>query len=111
MQIQVNILYLLGRDFILFTDNRAIQLIVSNPFSIPPARIENLTLRIQQFKFTVKQKPGKYNIVDYLSRYTSRSLNFDSELYKECAKEKERNVKCFKGYDFKSRLSQEVKVL
>ena len=59
----------------------------------PPARIENRTLKIQQFNFTVKHKPGKFNIADYLSRYPSRSLNIDSELYEECAKKTERHVK------------------
>ena len=62
-------IYLLGRIFYLITDNRAVQLIVSNGASRPPARIERWTLRLTQFEFISVHKPGSSNIDDYFSRH------------------------------------------
>lgn len=62
-------LLLTGHHFTLVTDNRAIQLIFSNPSSKPPARIERWALRLIPFDFTIIHRPGKGNIADYLSRH------------------------------------------
>lgn len=62
-------LLLLGKDFTLITDNRAIELIFRNPKSKPPARIERWNLRLSDFRFKIVHKPGKYNLADYLSKH------------------------------------------
>jgi hypothetical protein len=62
-------LYLLGNKFVLFTDNRAVFLILKNPLSKPPARILRWELRLRGFDFTVKHRPGIGNISDFLSRH------------------------------------------
>ena len=46
---ETNWLYLMGKRFVLITDNRAVQLIFSNTAAKPPARIERLALRLSQF--------------------------------------------------------------
>ena len=61
-------IFLFGKPFKLRTDNRAIQLILSNPNSKPPARILRWALRLMDFDFVVEHIPGKTNIADFLSR-------------------------------------------
>lgn len=46
---EANWIYLIGKHFTLITDNRAVQLIFSNTSTKPPARIERLALRLNQF--------------------------------------------------------------
>ncbi len=70
---EVNWLYLMGKKFVLITDNRAVQLIFSNTATKPPARIERLALRLSQFDFTVEHRPGKDNMADYYSRHSAKS--------------------------------------
>ena len=52
---------LFGKPFDLETDNRAIQLILSNPNSKPPAR---WALRMDEFDYKVIHKPGIMNEAD-----------------------------------------------
>lgn len=61
-------LYLAGKSFTMVTDNKAVELIYSNPKSKPPARIERWALRLMSYDFNIVHKPGKGNIADYLSR-------------------------------------------
>ena len=61
-------LYVVGRPFVLVTDNRAVQLIFSNTKSKPPPRTERLALRMSQFWYTIVHRPGTSNIADYYSR-------------------------------------------
>jgi len=79
-----NWIYLVGKPFVLITDNRAVQLIFSNSALKPPARIERLALRLSQFDFTVVHRPGKSNIADYYSRHpcTSKPSAFLQEVQK-----------------------------
>ena len=85
-------LRLLGSHFKIVTDNRAAQLIFSNPESKPPARIERWALRLMSFDYEIVHKAGKNNIADYMSRHpmenletrdfenmTERYINFISE--------------------------------
>ena len=66
-------LYLFGSCFKLLTDCKPIELILNNPKSKPPARIERWNLRIQGYNFEVEHKKGSENPSDYLSRHTSLS--------------------------------------
>ena len=72
-------LLLLGKEFTLITDNRAIELIFRNPKSKPPARIERWNLRLSDFRFKIEHRPGKYNLADYLSRHPIGRELEDSE--------------------------------
>ncbi len=77
---------LLGSHFRLVTDNRAVQLIFSNPESKPPARIERWALRMMNFDYEIVHRPGKWNIADYLSRHPIKGdhkneLEEDTESY------------------------------
>jgi len=69
---EANWIYLMGKPFVLITDNRAVQLIFSNTAAKPPARIERMALRLSQFDFTVVHRPGKTNMADYYSRHASK---------------------------------------
>lgn len=62
-------LYLEFNHFTLITDNRAIELIMSNPRSNPPLRIKRWALRMMRFDYTIIHKPGASNIADYMSRH------------------------------------------
>ena len=64
-----NHLYLLGRSFILYNDNKALTNILNNPKSVPPPRIERMLLRIQGYTFTTEYVKSGDNVADYLSRH------------------------------------------
>lgn len=66
-------IWLIGLEFDLVTDHRALE-VIYGPMSKPPPRIERWVLRLQAFNFKVKYKPGKYNIADPLSRLTQENL-------------------------------------
>ena len=61
-------LYIYGRSFTLTTDNKALEYIFKNPKTKTPARIERWCLRLAQYQYNVKHRPGSGNPADYLSR-------------------------------------------
>ena len=67
-------LYLYGGHFMLFTDCKPIQLILDNPKSKPPARIERWNLRLQGYDFDVMHTKGVSNPSEFLSRYRTNGL-------------------------------------
>lgn len=60
-------LYLIGTKFTIATDHKALEVIYSAK-SKPPARIERWVLRLQQYDFDIKHRPGDGNPADVLSR-------------------------------------------
>ena len=64
-------LYLFGMQhtFTLVTDHKPLQLILNNPSSKPPARIERWSLRLQPYNFSVVYRSGITNPADYMSRH------------------------------------------
>lgn len=60
-------LYLIGTEFDLITDHKALEVIYS-PRSKPPLRIKRWSLRLQQYKFNIKYRSGSSNAADILSR-------------------------------------------
>ena len=62
-------IYLYGGHFTLLTDCKQIQMILNNPISKPPARIERWNLRIQDFDFDIQYIKGPHNPSDFLSRH------------------------------------------
>ena len=61
--------YLYGTTFDLITDHKPLELIFNNPNSKPPARIERWGLRLQEYSFNVKYRPGACNPADFMSRH------------------------------------------
>ena len=61
--------YLYGSHFTLLTDCKPVQLILDNPQSKPPARIERWNLRVQGYDFDVVHTKGSSNPSDFLSRH------------------------------------------
>ena len=68
-------LYLFGNHFTLYTDGKPVQLIVDNPKSKPPARIEQWNLHLQGYNFTVVHTKGSQNPSDFLSRHSNPREN------------------------------------
>ena len=64
-------LYLYGKLFTLYTDCKPVQMILGNPKSKPPARIERWNLRLQSYNFRIVHTKGNQNPSDFLSRHTS----------------------------------------
>ena len=62
-------IYLYGHEFTLITDHKPLELIYQNPKSRPSARLERWCLRLQDYTFQVKYRPGPTNPSDYLSRH------------------------------------------
>ena len=60
--------YLIGKEFLILTDNKAIKQIFENPKSNPPPRIARWILRMSDFQFKIQHIPGTENIADYMSR-------------------------------------------
>ena len=67
-------IYLIGREFDLIVDNKAIQLIFGNPKAKTCARLERWALRLIPFSFRIRHEPGSTNIADYLSRNSAFDL-------------------------------------
>ena len=64
-------LYLYGGKFTLITDCKPLEMILNNPASKSPARIERWYLRLQDYDFDIKYIKGTDNPSDFLSRHIS----------------------------------------
>ena len=78
-------LYLYGGKFTLNTDCKPIEMILNNPASKPPARIERWYLRLQDFDFNVQYIKGKENPSDFLSRHLSHGPNVNNTKFERVA--------------------------
>jgi hypothetical protein len=65
--------YLVGKPFFLITDNKAMEIILKNPRSKPPARIQRWNLRLMEYLYDIIHRPGNTNIAEFLSRNPIRS--------------------------------------
>ena len=59
--------YLYGGHFTLVTDCKPIKMILANPKSKPPARIEQWNLKVQDYDFSIQDMKGLDNPSDFLS--------------------------------------------
>ncbi len=66
-------IYLYGHEFTLITDHKPLELVYQNPKSRPSARLERWCLRLQDYIFQVKYRPGPANPSDCLSRHPLRT--------------------------------------
>ena len=71
-------LYLYGGKFTIITDCKPIEMILNNPASKPPARIERWYLRLQDFDFNVQYIKGNENPSDFLSRHLTPGPNVNN---------------------------------
>ncbi|CAB4036898.1 Retrovirus-related Pol poly from transposon, partial [Paramuricea clavata] len=62
-------MFLIGSEFDVITDHKALESIFNNPRSRPPARIERWMMRLQPFNFKVIYRKGSLNEADNLSRH------------------------------------------
>ena len=76
-------MYLVGAEFEIRTDNKAVELIYRNPISKPPARIARWLLRLMEYKFRITHIPGTGNMADYLSRHAMATEEDMSDLATE----------------------------
>ena len=78
-------IYLYGAHFTLITDCKPVELILNNPQSKPPARIERWNLRLQDYDFEIKYIKGPENPSDYLSRHPPTDADFDATHFQTVA--------------------------
>ena len=69
--------YLIGINFELDTDHKPLE-VIYHPRAKPSARIERWALRLQQYQFTLRHRPGKTNPADILSRQPLITLEKNS---------------------------------
>ena len=62
-------MYLLGKEFVLFTDHTPLVPMLNKPQKNVPSRIERIRLKLQGFNFLLKHLPGKLNPSDFPSRH------------------------------------------
>ena len=62
-------MYLLGQEFTIYSDHKAIINILNNPRSVVLLRIERLTLRLQAYDFKLADIKGEFSISDYPTRH------------------------------------------
>ena len=70
-------IYLIGINFELDTDHKPLE-VIYHPKAKPSARIERWALRLQQYQFTLRHRPGKTNPADVLSRQPLVTLEKNS---------------------------------
>lgn len=70
--------YLLGCEFTLITDCKALKFLFSVR-SRPCARIERWVLRLQAYRYRIEHIPGNYNIADAVSRLSASSTGEDDD--------------------------------
>ncbi|XP_055604561.1 uncharacterized protein K02A2.6-like [Uranotaenia lowii] len=76
-------MYLLGKEFDLVTDCKALQYLFT-PRSKPCARIERWVLRLQAFDYKIKHIAGEKNVSDVLSRLSTleaKPFDYSEELF------------------------------
>ncbi|VDH89859.1 Hypothetical predicted protein [Mytilus galloprovincialis] len=106
-------LYLYGKEFILVTDHKPLEVIYS-PKSKPPARIERWAMRLQPYTFKVKYKPGPQNAADCLSRLSqvrdeTTGRNIAEEYAYFVAKNAVPNAMTFKMIKDSAHLDKDIK--
>ena len=70
-------IYLIGIEFELDTDHKPLE-VIYHPKAKPSARIERWALRLQQYQFKLRHRPGKTNPADVLSRKPLLTLEKNS---------------------------------
>ena len=75
--------YLYGHPFTLITDHKPLEIIYQNPKSHPSARLERWCLRLQDYNFSIKYRPGPTNPSDYLSRHPLPKMATDNNFVEE----------------------------
>jgi len=74
-------LYIYGSEFVIYSDNKALEFIFNHHKQKPPPRIERWQLRLMPYNFRVIHTPGESNIADYLSRHPIEDRNVNLKQY------------------------------
>ena len=72
-------LYLHGGHFTLVTDFKPVEMILSNPLSKPPARIERWNLQLQDYDFDIQYIKGQDNPSDFLSCHHPTPITMNTD--------------------------------
>ena len=70
-------LYLYSHPFVLFVDNKPIEMIINNLNSQPSTRMELLITHLSPYHFKVKHRSGILNQADYISRHPREKMSGD----------------------------------
>ena len=76
-------MYLLGKEFVLFTDHKPLVPMLNKPQKNAPFRIERIMLKLQGFKFLANYLPGNLNPSDFPSRHPVPLSNDDETCMNE----------------------------
>ena len=79
-------IYLLGKPFTMFTDDKPLEYMFNKPKTQMLYRIERIRVKLQGFNFTVKHLPGSKNPTDYISRKPIELKQKDKQTSKELEK-------------------------
>ena len=80
-------LFVLGAEFDIITDHKALESIYNNPRSTPTACIQRWMMPLQPYHFSVIYKKGSSNESDYMSRHPNTSYSSKSDTSLEALKE------------------------
>ncbi|XP_038046793.1 uncharacterized protein K02A2.6-like [Patiria miniata] len=73
--------YLFGKEFVVYSDHKPLEMIWRKPLSSAPPRLQRLLIKVQGYNFTVHYKPGPTMILsDALSRLPNPKKNEDIHL-------------------------------
>ena len=73
--------YLYGRDFIVETDHKPLEVTIKKPLHLVPMRLHRLRIRLQRYNVTVQYAKGKsIPVADTLSRNGARDGNVSDEI-------------------------------
>ena len=72
-------LYIYSGHFTLITDSKPVEMILNNPMSKPPARIERWNLRLLDYDFDIKYFKGLDNPSDFLSHHHPTPITMNTD--------------------------------
>ena len=73
--------YLYGRNFVVETNHKPLEVIIKKPSHLVPMRLQKMRIRLQRYNVTVQYKPGKsIPVADTLSRNGARDGSAPDDL-------------------------------
>ena len=76
--------YVFGRKFKMYCDNKALVNLLKRPSSKLPLRIERILLQLQGYEFEIEYIKSKSNVSDFISRHpTPNDRQIDENIYEK----------------------------